>query len=131
MGNSTFRPLGVVRVWLTSPLPSFKIAIAGGNAVLAGRKLIEVHPDAHGAARLAPLAARRPEDLRKPLGHGLPLHFLRARHHQHTHLGAGLAALQQRRRGAQIGDAPVGAASDEEYVDGAPQQRLSAFQCKR
>ena len=42
--------------------------------------------------------------------------------------GLHLAALQHAGRGAQIGDARIGAASDEHHVDGMPQQRLARRQ---
>src|ERR1019366_3249211 len=106
----------------------FEIAIAGGNAVLAGRKLIAVHGDAHGAAGLAPFATGGAEDLGQPLGDGLALDFLRPGHHHHADFIAHLAPLEQAGGGAQIADARVGATADEDYVDGVSHQRLASFQ---
>src|SRR5436190_1208562 len=55
------------------PLAALEVSVRGGDAVLAFFQLVAVHRDAHGAARLAPLAARLAEDLVEPLGLGLLL----------------------------------------------------------
>src|SRR5579884_2980524 len=52
-------------------LPTFKVAIAGGDAVFAGLELIAVHGDAHRAAGFAPVCAGFAEHAIEPLGLGL------------------------------------------------------------
>ena len=44
-------------------LPSFEVAVAGADGVLAGLELIAVHGDAHRAAGFAPLGAGVAEDV--------------------------------------------------------------------
>ena len=63
-----------------------------------------------------------------PSAIGLALDFLRAGHHHHADLRIDLAALEQAGGDAQIGDARVGAASDEDHVDGMAEERLAAFE---
>src|SRR2546425_6839159 len=58
-------------------LASFEIAIAGGDAVLAGLQLIAVHGDAHRAAGLAPVATGVFENLRQTFGFRLRFDGLR------------------------------------------------------
>jgi hypothetical protein len=43
-------------------LAAFKVAVAGRSAALAGRENVGVHPQAHGAAGLAPLKAGLAKD---------------------------------------------------------------------
>ena len=109
-------------------LASFEVTIAGGDAVLAGRKLIAVHRDAHGAAGLAPFAAGGGEDFGQAFGDGLALHVLRPGDHHHANVRTDLAAFQQTGGDAQIADTGIGAASDEDDVDGVTGKRLAAFE---
>src|SRR5579864_4442763 len=44
-------------------LASFKIAIAGGGAALAGREDVGIHSQTHGAAGFPPFEAGGPKDL--------------------------------------------------------------------
>src|SRR5258707_1092164 len=44
-------------------LAPLEVPVRRADRVLAGRQLVAVHGDAHGAARLAPLRAGRAEDL--------------------------------------------------------------------
>src|ERR1035438_5651252 len=44
-------------------LAAFEVAVRGGRAALTRRHRVRVHAQAHGAARGAPLRARRGEDL--------------------------------------------------------------------
>ena len=67
------------------PCRPSKLRLLVLTAYWPGRELIAVHRDAHRAARLAPLGARRAEDLVESLGLRLALHLLRARHDEHPH----------------------------------------------
>src|SRR6516164_6368595 len=109
-------------------LASFKVTIAGGYAVLAGRKLVAIHRDAHGATGFAPLASGFAEDLRESFGFGLVLHFLAAGNDHHTNLRIHLAAFQHAGGGAEIADAGIGAAADEYDVHRMAEQRLASFE---
>src|SRR5262249_22997007 len=63
-------------------LAADEIAVGGGGAALAGRHLVRVHGEAHGAARLAPFEAGLDEDAVQPLFLRLALHQAGARDDQ-------------------------------------------------
>src|SRR5271166_3258169 len=90
-------------------LPALKIAVGGGGAALARRELVGIHGKAHGAARLAPLEARREEDFVQALRFRLLFHKAGPRHdHRFDALGD-TAAVEYAGRGAEILDAAIGA----------------------
>ncbi len=78
-------------------------------------------PDAHRAARLAPLEARVDEDAVEALGLGGALDQARARHDPRRHDRA--AALRDARRRAQVVEPAVRARADEDAVDGDVAER--------
>ncbi|KAI3480557.1 hypothetical protein L1887_57276 [Cichorium endivia] len=98
-------------------LATLKVAVRGGGAALAGRQLVRVHAQAHGAARLAPVEAGGLEDLVEALRLGLLLDQSRAGHEHAVQALGDLAAVEHARGGAQILDARVGARTDEDLVD--------------
>src|SRR5581483_1855117 len=69
----------------TAALASFKIAVAGRCATLAGAEDIGIHAQAHGAARVAPLEAGALKNFRKAFLFGGAFHFLRSRHNNGAH----------------------------------------------
>src|SRR5579883_2365025 len=109
-------------------LASFEVAVAGGDAVFAGLELIAVHGDAHGAARLAPVATGGAEDPVEAFGFGLALDFHGAGDDHDADARVDFAALENGGGGAEIGDAGIGAASDEDHIDGVAEDRLAAFE---
>src|SRR5579862_7630908 len=98
-------------------LPAFEIAVRGRGAMLAREQLVGIHRKAHRAARLAPLKARRDEDLVETLFLGLLFDEARARHDQRVDMSRDLAALRHGGGSAQILDAAVGAGADEGALD--------------
>ena len=103
----------------TRALPANEIAIRGAGTALAGRHLIGVHAQAHGTARLAPFEAGINEDAVQPFGFGLALHKAGTRYHQRLpHVAGHLAAAHHIGSHAQILDAAVGAAADEDILYG-------------
>src|SRR4051812_20390826 len=60
-------------------LTTLEVTVGGADRVLAGRELVAVHGDAHGAAGFAPFGAGIGKDPVETLGLGLALHLLRAR----------------------------------------------------
>src|SRR5713226_3119318 len=74
-------------------LAALEITVRGRGAALAGLELVGVHGEAHRAARLAPLEARREEDAVEPLRLGLVLDEAGAGHHHRAHSRRHLAAL--------------------------------------
>src|SRR5215218_5766540 len=64
----------------TGALPADEVAVGRRDAALPRRHALAVGGDAHRAARLAPFEAGVLEDAVEPLGLGLALHALRARH---------------------------------------------------
>src|SRR6185437_4162829 len=109
-------------------LTAFEITVAGGDAVFAGAELIAVHGDAHGAAGLAIIAACGAEDIRQTFSDGLALDVHGAGDDHHANLRIHFAALEDGGGGAEIGDAGIRAASDEDYVDRMAEDRLAAFE---
>src|SRR5579883_1051623 len=109
-------------------LASFEVTVAGGDAVFAGLELIAIHCDAHGAAGLAPVASGGAEDLVEAFGFGLAFDFHGAGNDHDADARVHLAAFENRGGGAEIRDAGVGAASDEDHVYGMAEDRLAAFE---
>src|SRR6185503_19591972 len=91
-------------------LPADEVAVGGRGDALAEHADIAVDADAHRAARLAPVEAGLAEDLVEALGLGLLLDQARAGHDPGR--DAGLAALGDGGRRAQVLDAAVGAGAD-------------------
>ena len=102
----------------TAALAAFEVAIARAGRPLAGAELVWVHGQAHGTAGLSPVEAGVAEDLVEPLRFGLGLHPARARHDEGAHAVGDPTALRHCRSGAKILDSAVGAAADEDGVDG-------------
>src|SRR5690349_3663920 len=99
-------------------LASFEIAVRGRGAALARSEAIGIHPEAHRAARLAPLESGVEEDLVQALALGLRLHQARARDdHRDTDVRGDPPAFDDRRGSTQILDARVGARADEYLVE--------------
>ena len=69
-------------------LPSFEVAIARADCVLAFIDEITIHADAHRAARLAPLGTCIRKDFCEAPCFGFALDLLRAGNDQSTHAGA-------------------------------------------
>ena len=98
-------------------LAALEVAVRGRGAALLRREPVGVHGEAHRAAGLAPVEARRDEDPVEPLGLGLHLHEAGARYDHGADRGRDLPALDDLRDLAQILDAPVGARADEHPVE--------------
>src|SRR5207247_6573768 len=98
----------------TLALAPLEVAVRRRRHPLALARGLAVHPDAHRAARLAPLEAGLEKDLVEPLLLGGALDEPRARHHPRRHDRA--PALGDARRGAQVVEAAVGARADEHAV---------------
>src|SRR5690606_7659499 len=62
----------------TPALATLEIAVGRGGAALAGGEDVVVHPQAHAAARVAPLETGIPEDAIQAFGLGLGLDLLRS-----------------------------------------------------
>src|SRR5437016_7143625 len=95
-------------------LAALEIAVRGRGDALAVLGPVVVHRHAVGAARLAPFEAGFEKDAVEPFLFGLVLDEARARHHQRPYSRRHLAAFGDRRGGAQILDAAVGARTDED-----------------
>src|SRR6266508_5546681 len=95
-------------------LAPFEVAVGGrGDALVLARR-VTVHPDAHGAAGLAPLEAGRGEDLVEPFRLGGALDEPGAWDDPGPHDGA--APLGDGRRRSEVLDAAVRAGADEDAV---------------
>src|SRR5262249_16897724 len=86
-------------------LATDEVAVGGRYAALPRRHALAVGGDAHRAAGFAPFEAGVLEDAIEPLGLGLALHALRARHDPGIDVRRFLPALGYGRGGAQVGDA--------------------------
>src|SRR6202165_4485781 len=64
-----------------APLPSFKIAVAGGSTALTRLQNIGIHSQAHRASRLTPLEAGIQKNPMQAFLLCCSLHGLRSRHH--------------------------------------------------
>ena len=112
------------------PLAALEVAVRRRRAALLGPQLVGVHREAHGAAGLAPLEARRFQNLVEALGLGLLLDEARAGHdHGVDDVRRDGAAGGDGGDGAHVLDAAVRAGADEDAVDGhvrEPRARLEA-----
>src|SRR5215467_10355456 len=103
-------------------LTTLEIPVRGAHRILAWLKTIPVHRDAHRASRLAPFGTRLAKNSVETLSLGLPFHLLGAGDNEGANAARELAALHRLRGHSQIGEPPVGAAADENEVDGVPKQ---------
>ena len=99
-------------------LAAFEVAVAGRRAALARSELVGIHGEAHRAAGLAPVEAGLDEDLVEAFRIGLLLDESGARHDERAHAVCDLVALGDGGRRPKVFDAAVGAAADEDRVDG-------------
>src|SRR5260221_7605739 len=98
-------------------LAALEVAVRGRGATLLGLELVRIHAKAHRAAGLAPVEARRLENLVEAFGLGLRLYEARARHDHRAHAVMHLAALDDFCDEAQILDAAIGARADENLFE--------------
>src|SRR5207248_1076174 len=99
-------------------LPALEVSVRSRSAALTRREAIGVHPEAHRAARLAPLEAGVAEDAIQSFALGLPLYQAGARDDERElHILRHAPALHDRGGGAQVLDARIGAGADEHLVD--------------
>src|SRR3954452_18782804 len=82
-------------------LAPLEVAVRGRGAALAGLEGVGVHPQAHRAARAAPVEAGGAEDLVEALGFGLLLDLHGARDNHRVDCRGDPAALDDRGGGAQ------------------------------
>src|SRR4051794_23339017 len=104
-----------VRAAATALAP-LEVAVRGRGAALAGAQRVGVHPQAHAAARAAPVEAGGAEHLVEALRLGLLLDLHRTRDHHRVDRRSDLAALDDLGGGAQVADARVRARADEDAV---------------
>src|ERR1035438_8554698 len=100
-----------------TPLPPFKIAVAGRGATLSRLQDVRIHSQTHRASRLSPL---KPGILKNPVQAFLlrhSLHALRPRYHHRSHLRAYVMSFSDPSRGPQIFDPRIRARSDEHPID--------------
>src|SRR5436853_4922015 len=86
-------------------LAALEVAVRGRGAALARREDVRVHPEAHRATRRAPIEAGTAEHLVEALGLRLRLDLLRAGHDHRMHVRVHPAAVEHRRRRAEVADA--------------------------
>src|SRR5690554_3720400 len=98
-------------------LPALEVAVARADRKLARRHDVAVHADAHRAARLAPFAARRADDLVEPFRLGVALRLIRARHDEQAHAVRDFPSLENTGRLANVSEPAVRARADEHDVD--------------
>jgi len=94
-------------------LAALEVAVRGAGAELVADELVGIHREAHGATGAAPFEAGLGEDLVEALVDGLDGGELRAGDDDRLHGRADLAALEVLGRLAQVGDAAVGAGTEE------------------
>ena len=99
-------------------LTALEVAVRRRGAAFAGRQLVGVHRQAHGAARQPPFKSGVEEDLGQTLLLGLGADKARSGHDHGAQTRLDLLALQDRGRRPQILDPAIGAGSDEDRVDG-------------
>src|SRR5690349_16781687 len=99
-------------------LAPLEVAVRGRGTALAFGQRVRVHPQAHRAARDAPVEAGALEDLVEALFLGRLLHLLGAGDDHRADAAGDPAALDDRRRLAQVLDAAVGAGADEDPFGG-------------
>src|SRR5580704_16136181 len=109
-------------------LAADEVAVGGRHAALARWHPLAIGGDAHRAAGLAPFEAGLAEHAVESLGFGFALHPLRPRHDPGGDVGGLVAALGDGRCGAQVGDAAVGAGTDEHPVDPGALDRLAGLE---
>src|ERR1017187_9673998 len=100
-----------------TPLPPFKIAVAGRGATLSRLLDVRIHSQTHGASRLAPL---KPGILKNPVQAFLlrhSLHGLRPRYHHGPHLRIYVMSLRDPSRRPQIFDPRIRARSNEHPIN--------------
>src|SRR5690349_7709388 len=99
-------------------LATLEIAVRRRCAALAGTEAIGVHPEAHGASRLAPLEAGVAKYAIEAFFFGLGLDDARARHDEReADVRSELPPFHHRSRDAQVLYARVGAGADEYLVE--------------
>src|SRR5690348_5080846 len=98
-------------------LSSLEIAITRRDGKLPWAQRVAIHRDTHRAPSLAPFGARLDEDAIETLRLRRALHRLRAGDDEDAHTWRHAAPAQNRGRGAQIGEARVRTASNEDHVD--------------
>src|SRR5690606_31416065 len=108
-------------------LTTLEVAVARAHGELAGRHDVAVHADAHRAAGLPPLPARRADDLVETFRFGFALRLIRSGHDEQAHVVGDLAALEDTRRVANIAEPAVRARADEHDVDRRAEQRLACL----
>src|SRR5258705_4377912 len=102
----------------TRTLPALEVPVRRRRAALAGSEDVRVHPQAHRAARVAPLEARIAEHTVEPFTLRLRLHHHRTRHHECANAGAHSAAANDVARDTKVLDARVGARAEEDGIHG-------------
>src|SRR5260221_1902616 len=111
--------LGVNKVGpAAGALPALEIAVRSRSAALARLEPVCVHAQAHGAARFAPLESGVLEDPVQAFVLRLRFHQARARYdHRELYVRGQVPPAYDRRSGAQVLDARIGARADEHLVD--------------
>src|SRR3984957_8524099 len=112
----------------TPPLTSLEVAVRGGCTTLARRENVGIHAQAHRTTRDAPVEAGVAEDAIQPLGLGLGLDLLGARHDHSVDRRGDFAPGDDLGGGAQIADARVGARTDENAIHLYLLDRLTGLQ---
>src|ERR1700674_3614262 len=100
-------------------LAALEIAVAGAGAALMGRQNVGIHADAHAAAGVAPLEARRGENLVEAFFFRLRLDAAGAGHNQRLlDAFSHVLAFDKMGGSAQIVEARIGTRADEDAVHG-------------
>src|ERR1700681_1518131 len=100
-----------------APLPSFKIAVAGGGTALTRLQDIGIHSQAHRASRFTPLEAGIQKNPMQAFLLGCSLHGLRSRHHHRPDFRIYVVALGDSCCRTQIFDPRVCARSNKHAIN--------------
>ena len=96
---------------------AYEVAVGRGQCALSGRKNPHVSAQARAARGGRDGGVRVQEDIEQPFVHGLPVDILGSRDDDEAHVLVNLAPLEDARRDAQVLDAPVRTAADDDLVD--------------
>jgi hypothetical protein len=106
-------------------LSALEVAVRRRHAAGARRHDVVVDGEAHRAATFAPFETGVAKDPVQPFAFGGTANCAGAGHDQRANARGNTAAVDGLRCGAKVGNAAVGARSDENHVDGRPLDALA------
>src|SRR6267142_2123845 len=112
---------------LWTSLPAYKIAIRRRRRNFPAVELIRIHRQTHRAAGFAPLKPGFDKYFMQALLLSELFYLRRTGHNQRADGRINFSSLGYFRRGAQIGETPIGARADKRHVHRRTQNRRAGF----